>query len=482
MKNDYLEELSWFFINKNEFDSNDTVLLGLSGGPDSVFLFYLLMQIQNEIGFKLNLIHINHKLRDMESDLDEEFVVSLAEKFDVPICVYRADIKSIAKDRKLSIEMCARDVRYAFFKEEAEKLNAKYIATAHTADDKIETALMRLIYGCGIQGVSGIKYKRHIGNAILIRPLLRYWKEDIVSYLKTNSIQYRVDSSNYSNEFIRNRIRNSLIPEIENSFNLSFKRTFLNSIELISEQAEIVKKYINSLRKRIFIRHDFIHICLKDSILKLESVLITQLIVDSIYILSKSSIRLSRSQFKSLVTSLFFRSSTVEFKFPGKICVVSDSRYIFISHQSVFDRFLKPCSFRYEISQGKRISVSGAIKIEVCFEDRIFCAYVAEDTCNLWYDLFSGKKIAFFVRFMYDPAKMKIFVRNRVAGDKIKIKSGMKKIKNFFIDERIPSILRNALPLICDQNDNILWVPGLKKAQIDSGGSTELTLGIYLKI
>lgn len=377
--------------------------------------------------------------------------------------------------------MCARKVRYDYFKKEAEKINASYIATAHTADDKIETALLRIIYGCGIEGLTCLKFKRKMDGRILIRPIINCWKKDILAYLENKNIPFRIDKSNFSNEFIRNRIRNFLIPEIEKSFNSSFKNTFLNSLKLISQQSKIIKKSLNVLKDNILIRNDFIHVYLKKDVQILNKYEITQLLIDSMYELSKSPIRFSLNQFNSFVGN-FSTVETVQFKFPQKISVYSDSNYIFVSEDKVFERFFEPDSFVEELKIDSKLKIDSAIKIEIQTQSVKHSQCLSVNQSDLWKDLISGKDVFFNIIFLINPVETRLFVRNRRDGDRIKLQSGTKKIKKLFIDEHIPSILRNTLPLICNQDGKVLWVPGVKQAIIDCGGEDELKVTVHLKI
>lgn len=226
----------------------DRILIGVSGGPDSVCLFYLLYQMRKDWNLGLHLGHLNHKLRGKESDEDAEFVKSLAEKFKVSFHYGEVDVREEVRKRGLSLEEGARLLRYEFFSQTAEKNGIKKIALGHTCDDQIETFLMRLIKGAGLLGLKGIPPVREEKKIIIIRPLLEIWKEEIIKYLEKERIDYRVDRTNLSSVFFRNRIRNELIPYLKDKFNPQIKEVLANTAENLG----LAYEYINKQGRRKF--------------------------------------------------------------------------------------------------------------------------------------------------------------------------------------------------------------------------------------
>ena len=220
-------------INKkyNLIENNDIIVVGFSGGPDSVFLMEMLKKLQDFIKFKIYLVHINHLLRGEDADSDENFSFEYAKKNNLEIFIKRIPVKEIAKELGKTLEEVGREERYRFFSEIYEKVGANKIATAHNKDDQIETFLFRLIRGTSLQGLEGIKVK--INN--IIRPISKIYKKDILEYLNKNEIQYKIDKTNFENEFTRNSIRLDLIPFIEERYNVKFKDKIFSLIEEIRE-------------------------------------------------------------------------------------------------------------------------------------------------------------------------------------------------------------------------------------------------------
>ena len=192
----------------------DLVVAGISGGPDSMALLYILLQLRDRLNFKLAAAHLNHGLRPEAAD-EEKFVCDYCQNMQIPFYSRRLDVQEIAARGKKSLEEAGRDCRYQYFAELAAELGATRIATAHHRDDNAETVLLNLIRGSGIKGLRGIRPV----NGIIIRPLLCVDKNEIESYLSENSIKYCIDLSNYSTDYLRNRIRHNLLPLLEQDYN-----------------------------------------------------------------------------------------------------------------------------------------------------------------------------------------------------------------------------------------------------------------------
>ena len=221
----------------NLIENNDTIVVGFSGGPDSVFLVEMLKKLQNFFKFKIYLVHINHLLRGEDADADESFSYDYAKRNNLEIFVKRIPVKEIAKKTGKTLEEVGREERYNFFSEIYNKVGANKIATAHNKDDQIETFLFRLVRGTSLQGLEGIKLKYNN----IIRPISEIYKKDILEYLNKNEIQYKIDKTNFENEFTRNSIRLDLIPFIEKRYNIKFKDKLFSLIEEIRNmQADLI--------------------------------------------------------------------------------------------------------------------------------------------------------------------------------------------------------------------------------------------------
>ncbi len=191
--------VSYGLLNKCE-----SVTVALSGGADSVALLLALLELKNELSLSIYAAHLNHCLRGEEADRDEQFVRDICEELNIPLFCEKADVKAYAKKKKLSIELAAREVRYAFL----ERVAVGKIATAHTLNDQIETVIHNIARGTGIAGACGIPKK----NGRIIRPLIMAERSDVESFLKERNVQYCTDSTNLDMEYTRNMIRKNIVP------------------------------------------------------------------------------------------------------------------------------------------------------------------------------------------------------------------------------------------------------------------------------
>jgi tRNA(Ile)-lysidine synthase len=228
-------------ILKKHLAKDKAVILGLSGGPDSVYLLHLLLKLRKRNGIKIVAAHVNHGLRGKESDLDEKFVRALAKKHRMIF-----ECARMPESKKGNLEENARDFRYAFFEKMRVKHGADRILTAHHRDDSIETALFNVARGSGVNGVSGIA--SNIPEKHLLRPLLDVAKEEIVSYLKKEGISFRHDASNDDISFSRNRIRKNIIPEFRR-INPGFDAAFSSFMASMSETADFIDDYCRNWLK-----------------------------------------------------------------------------------------------------------------------------------------------------------------------------------------------------------------------------------------
>ncbi len=224
----------------NLIENGDKVVVGVSGGPDSITLLDVLLKIKKQgiIHFNIVVCHINHMIRKEAID-DENFVIDYCKKNNIECYVKRAKVEEISKKEKCGTEEAGRKVRYEFFNEILKKEHANKIATAHNKNDNAETVLMNIIRGSGTSGLKGIEAKREN----LIRPLIECSREKIEEYCKENNLNPRIDKTNLENNYTRNKIRNMLIPYIKDNFNP-------NIIEAINRLSELSKQENNYLEEQ----------------------------------------------------------------------------------------------------------------------------------------------------------------------------------------------------------------------------------------
>ena len=228
----------------NLIKAGDGVVIGVSGGPDSICLLNILNEIKNELNFKIYVAHINHMIRK-EAEEETTYVKKFCEKLGIECYIKRIDVIKIANNLKRGTEETGRQIRYEFFNEILEKTNSNKIATAHNNNDKVETILMNILRGSGSNGLKGIE---PIRDKKYIRPLINISRDEIENYCKTNKLEAKIDKSNNDNIYTRNKVRNIVIPYIKKEFNPNIIKT----INRLSEVANEENEYMNKITKQMY--------------------------------------------------------------------------------------------------------------------------------------------------------------------------------------------------------------------------------------
>ena len=230
----------------NLIQKDDKIVLAVSGGPDSMAMLNCLIKLKDRIHFGVVVAHINHGLRE-NATIDEKYVEEYCQNKNLPFFVLHADIKKEALSEKKGIEETGRKIRYTFFNDIMKKTNSNKIALAHNKNDRVETIIMNILRGTGLNGLKGIEYK----NGMYIRPLLDFDREKIEEYCKQECLNPRHDESNDENEYTRNKIRNIAIPYIKKEFNPNIIDTMIRFSNIASEEhdwvEEIVEKEYNEI-------------------------------------------------------------------------------------------------------------------------------------------------------------------------------------------------------------------------------------------
>ncbi len=226
-----------------------TVLLAVSGGADSVAMLRAMRALKTAGPGRLLVAHFNHQLRGAESAADENFVAALCRDLDLPCETGRGHVAALAGREGDGLEAAARQARYHFLQIIAERQGARYVVTAHTADDQAETILHRVIRGTGLAGLAGMPRARRLGKAAtLIRPFLEFRREEMIAYLDTLGQPYRDDASNADTQFTRNRIRGELLPHLAASYNPGAREAILRLGTLAGEAQAILERLAGDLR------------------------------------------------------------------------------------------------------------------------------------------------------------------------------------------------------------------------------------------
>jgi len=250
---------------------NDKIVIGVSGGPDSVALLYLLNSLKKELKLSLHIAHLDHRLRK-DSGKDKEFVLALAKRLKLPVTTAQINIKALATHG--SIEEIARNARLGFLFKVARDSGAKKVALGHNFDDRAETVLMRILRGAGLYGLSAILPKRDIAGYQIIRPLIEIRRREIEAFLRQKKIKVRIDSSNLENIYFRNKIRNKLLPLLEKNYNPNIKQILNNTAETVGYDYDYLsqraQKFIAKASKKIDLKkYLLLHTAIQRLVLRL---------------------------------------------------------------------------------------------------------------------------------------------------------------------------------------------------------------------
>ena len=458
---------------------NDRVLIGISGGPDSVTLLNVLLSFKKRYNLSVFIAHLNHMLRGKESDEDVNFVKNLAQELCLPCEVKSCNLTEIAQKEHLTLEEAARKYRYKFYSETAKKFKTNKIALGHNADDQVETVLMRFLRGSGLEGLMGIPPVR----GKIIRPLIECSREEIEEYCKENKIKYRVDSSNKEVVYFRNKIRLKLLPLLSKDYNKNIKDSMLRLRSIISEVSVYLNQETELLFKKVASREssEMVIIDLK----KFTSLPLA---------LKRRIIRKSIEVVKGNLYSINFRHNNeilklTEYQLGEKVIYLPDNlmakkiynKIIIYKKRISKDQTERiPTPWEYDLLiPGKTAIKSLDIEVEIKILDS------ADIKSSLYFNRKKSK--GKFLEFIdYNKVKLPLKLRNRRSGDRfypLKM-NGLKKVKNFFIDNKIPKSHRDLIPILVDSEDKIIWIMGMRlddRVKINSDTKKVLCLKIKIK-
>jgi tRNA(Ile)-lysidine synthase len=436
----------------------DKIIVAVSGGPDSICLLHLLGSIKDEFALELHAAHVNHCLRGEESEGDEAYVREFCKDIGIPLHSKKVDINEYAKIKKLSSETAGREVRYSFFSELLEKLKADKIALAHNANDQAETMLMRIMRGTGIEGLLGIKPVR---EGIYIRPLLFLTRKEIERYCKENQLNPRIDSSNLQNIYNRNKIRLELIPYIQENFNNDIIQSLNRLSILITADNDFIEQE-SELRYDSYSKRENEKIILVKEAFDEKEAIITRMLRMAIRDLKGN---LSNFEAKHIydVIALQSQGTGKSIMLPRGITAENTYGDISLYYRGKEKDLVKAEVF--QIIDSNRIKEAhkdgAAIQIKLKGTDYYIEFSLEHKGSNV-----NFKKEDFIKFFDYDKVKDHIIIRTRKEGDKFTPygMKGQKKLKDFFIDEKIPKDQRDNIPLLCF-DEEIAWVVGYRVSE-----------------
>lgn len=468
-------------------EPEDVLLIGVSGGIDSVVLLHVLVHLRDRFHIRLHVAHLNHQFRGAEADRDAEFVRQLCHKLDIPCTIESHNVPEYLRQEKLSPQDAARQVRYAFFETLAERLQAQKIATAHNADDQAETVLLGLIRGAGLHGLGAI---RPVLRGKIIRPLLATTRAQIEAFARAQGIEWVFDSSNASRKYLRNAIRLDLLPFLTQKFNPAMISRLTSYAQLFQEDAFFIDKiaqrrYIQ-LRKQV---EKGIDICLED--FARQEVTIQRAIVYKAYgELTGARHRLETEHARAVIHLFTHKSCGKRLNLPGRVVAVRGSIWGHFQYEILLNSL--PASACVTVSRcghtqadpqcfsSHTVSIPGqTIYGDVVVEANVFQTETPEE--YIFQESFSSAVIV--QHLDYDHVYAPVFIRYRSAGDAFRPlgMEGSKSLKKFFIDRKVLRNKRDNIPLLVDHR-GILWIIGYTiadRVKVTSDTRRVVTFRVY---
>ena len=405
------------------FRKNETILLAYSGGPDSSALLYMLKEYCDENGEKLCLAHVDHLIRENEHQRDLDFCKKTAEKLGLEIYTETFDVPAISEKTGESLELCARRLRYEFFAKIMTEKNIRILATAHNADDNLETVIFNIARGAGSKGASGIPEKREFAGGYIVRPILNITKSEVLDYCRENRIEYVVDSTNAVPDCSRNKIRIEIIPKLReiNSEAAKNARRFCESLradeEYLSLLADDFIKANKTEKGMPLTAFDNLPIPIKRRVIMKLGEELETVHVEAIEALIEdkkphSSISLPNGFVAAIENDCLLFEKEHEKPEPARFCVK------ILPGENTLGRFLLVCD--EDIQNFHKSDTAATVLLEKIIGE--------------------------------------ITARNREPGDRIKIGGHHKSLKKLMNEKKVPIEIRDELPVLCD-DEGIIWVP-----------------------
>lgn len=424
----------------------DAVVVACSGGPDSMALLSLLCSIKREIDIQVICAHVNHNVR-RESESEKVFVERFCRDHNVVF-----DYMVIEDYGDDNFESEARTKRYNYFGEVVKKYGAKYLFTAHHGDDLMETILMRIVRGSTLRGYSGFSSIIDKGSYKIVRPLIHMTKDEILSYNKKNHINYVVDKTNLDDIHTRNRFRKYVLPFLKKEDNNVHSKFYKFSKTLL-EYNNYIDSQVSKNIKKVYSQN----VLLIDEFLKLDRVIAMKIIYNILEQTYLDDLMLINDRHAEIIYDMICSDkANSKIHLPNNISAVKSYNNFMLVYDKVDNRGYEIEIFEYvNLPNGKNIQ---RVKKTSLTDNNV-------------------------IRLSSSDVLLPLHVRTRNNGDKIYLKGmiGSKKVKDIFIDSKVPLSLRDTWPIVIDSNDVIVWIPGLKKSKFDrqKGEKCDIILKYY---
>jgi len=447
--------------------AGEKVVVAVSGGADSVCLLHTLVCHREALGIELHLAHLNHQLRQAESDADAKYVSRLAHEMGVPATVECRDVAAYQRQTGCSLEEAAREVRYCFLDEVADAVHASRVAVGHTCDDHVETILMHLLRGSGTAGLRGLqprsllRYRKNRSPLEVVRPLLEVTRQETADYCRQHNLKPRTDSSNVSPDFLRNRIRLELLPLLR-TYNPGIDDALLRLAATAGDDAAYIEAQASQAWNEVSEK--------EKGAIHLDARLVDKLPRPIQRQLFRMAIRAIKGNLKDIEAGHIEAMVSFLAKPAGKLLCLPENLRL----TTGYGRLVLSSDLSYpvplpDLEKNCKLNVPG----DIVFPGWRVRAEIVEGK-------FHGGEDRFSASFDLRKAGTELMVRRRQPGDRLQ-PLGMgqvKKLQDFMVDARIPRMWRDRVPLVCSPAQ-ILWVVGWRiDDRVKVTEATEKTLSL----
>ena len=453
-----MEKLSLILERNCKLAPGDRLLVGVSGGPDSLALLDALVQL----GYPVFVAHYDHQLREHASE-ELEYVKHLSESWDIPFVSETGDTRAYAVEQGMSIEEAAREMRYQFLFNVAKSTKAAAVVVGHNADDQVETVVMHLVRGAGLDGLSGMGYRVFSGwskHIPLVRPLLGIWREEILDYCKNRELQPCFDRSNLDVTFFRNRLRHELLPTLE-QYNPNFKALIWKMSETITEDKFILDGLVEDLLPGLVLEQNESLVALdRKAFSGIKIGLQRRVLRKVISILQPGLKDIGYDAIERLILLLDDPPKSRQADlFSGLKLQLEDDRFVVSDWNSKSLRVEWP---QLLVGQEIKVNIPGVIEFQNSWK---LIVEIIDATPELKFSLSSNQNL--FTAFMdMTSCGDQLYIRSRQPGDRFKplgMGGDSVKLSDFMINEKLPKRARGHWPIVFSQN-RIIWVPGFQIA------------------
>ena len=419
-----------FLVNEVKLKDGDTIVLGNSGGPDSMCLLTILLRLREKYHLNIVSAHVNHNVRS-ESAAEKEFLMNYCKDNNVGF-----EAMTIERYGDDNFHNQARKIRYNFFNDVVKKYDANYLMTAHHGDDLVETILMRMVRGSTLKGYSGFEKILDNGTFKTVRPLVFITKDEALRFDEENNIPYVIDKSNFKGKYTRNRYRMNILPFLKEE-DPKVHEKFLKFSETLNEYDSFINNEIKRTIGRVY-KNNKIDVSKYRELDPLIQKKIIYVILEEIY---KEDLMVINDRHVKLIMDLLNSKRA-----NSKICLPHNVQVIKSYDEVLFTKEVKE-TISYEVELIKYALLPNGHKIEVVDDEESN----NNDVCRI-----DSSEVSF-----------PLYVRTRKLGDKMFLKKidGYKKVKDIFIDCKIPTKDRDKWPIVVDSKDKIIWIPGVKKSK-----------------